>query len=396
MTTLPLSDVTILDFTRVLAGPFCTMLLGDLGADVIKVESHEGDDTRQWGPPFTPGGMSAYFICANRSKRSITLNLKSPDGQQIARKLASQAQIVVENFKVGGMASFGLDYESLRQDNPALVYGSITGYGQTGLYADRPGYDFVTQAESGLMAITGEPEGAPMKVGVAISDVMAGLFAALSLLGALRHAERTGVGQQVDIALLDTTLAALVNVASAALVSGNAPRRYGNGHPTIVPYQSFPASDRRFVVAVGNDRQFRALCGIIGRPEWADDPRFATNPARVRHRDTLIPLLGAAFASRTASEWTAALLAAGIPSGEVKTLPQILHDPHIRSRGLIRSVEVGDFLLRMIGHPVVYSETPAALRLLPPALGQHTDEVLRGRLGLDAAALADLRARGVI
>jgi crotonobetainyl-CoA:carnitine CoA-transferase CaiB-like acyl-CoA transferase len=394
-----LAGVRILDFTRVLAGPFCTMLLADLGAEVIKIESPQGDDTRQWGPPWhTADGErhAAYYLSVNRNKRSVVLNLRHPQAQAVARQLAERSQILVENFKPGGMASFGLDYDSLRQLNPSLVYGSITGYGQTGPYRDRPGYDFVIQGQSGLMSITGEADGAPHKVGVAVSDVFAGLFAASSLLAALRHAERTGEGQHVDIALLDSQIAALVNIASGALVSGRAPARYGNAHPSIVPYQAFAASDGDFTLAVGNNRQFTQLCALIERPEWATDERFSTNAARVANREVLIALLSEIFARRPQAEWVRDLLALGIPAGEINTVTEILDDPHIQARGLIQTLPMGDHLLRMVGHPVQYSATPAQAHSAPPTLGQHTDEVLRERLGLRDEEIAGLRESGAI
>ncbi|MCC6803729.1 MAG: CoA transferase, partial [Anaerolineae bacterium] len=343
-----LSDVRVLDFTRVLAGPFCTMMLADMGADVIKVESRDGDETRQWGPPFDAQGRSAYYLSVNRNKRSLTLDLKSAAGRQIAQRLAVQSQIVVENFKPGGMAAFGLGYDDLRAQNPALVYASISGFGQTGLYRERPGYDFVIQAMSGLMSITGARDGEPSKVGVAIADVIAGLFASASILAALRHAERTGEGQRLDIALLDTQIAALVNVASNALVSGETPGRYGNAHPSIVPYETFRAADGEFALAVGNDRQFAQLCQLIAQPGWASDERFSTNPARVRNRAALIPLLNAVFASRPAAEWVAGALALGIPAGSLNTVSQILDDSHVQARGLIRDLDG----LRLVGPPV--------------------------------------------
>jgi crotonobetainyl-CoA:carnitine CoA-transferase CaiB-like acyl-CoA transferase len=388
-----LSGVRVLDFTRVLAGPFCTMLLADLGADVIKVEDPErGDDTRQWGPPWASNGMSAYYLSVNRNKRSITLNLKSAEGQQIARKLAQDSQIVVENFKPGGMTSFGLGYEDLAPLNPALVYGSVTGFGQTGPYRDRPGYDFIIQAMSGLMSITGDVDGAPHKVGVAIADVFAGLFACSSLLAALRHAERTGQGQHIDISLLDSQIAALVNVASNALVSGQAPARYGNAHPSIVPYQTFLASDTEFALGVGNDRQFAALCRLIGHREWADDPHFSTNPARVAHRETLVELLNNVFVKRPATAWVDDLLALGIPAGRLNTIPDILDDPHIQARGLVQTVEN----VPLISNPVQFTATPPEIRTPPPALGEHTDAVLMEQLGMSEAEVAGLRALGVV
>ncbi len=389
---LPLSGVRVLDFTRVLAGPFCTMMLADMGADVIKVESPDGDDTRQWGPPFDDRGRSAYYLSVNRNKRSLVLNLKTDAGRQIARQLAAQSQIVVENLKPGGMAAFGLGYADLRALNPALVYGSITGFGQTGPYHQRPGYDFVIQAMSGLMSITGEPDGAPSKVGVAIADVIAGLFAVSSLLAALRHAEHTGEGQQIDIALLDTQIAALVNIASSALVSGQTPARYGNAHASIVPYQPFRAADAEFALAVGNDRQFAQLCQLIDQPEWAADPRFATNPARVEHRTELIARLNAVFATRSAADWVEAALARGIPAGTLNSVSQILDDPQILARGLIHEIDG----LRLVGPPVGFSATPPTVRTPPPDLGQHTAEVLRDQLGLSDAEIDDLRAAGAI
>lgn len=403
MTTQPhqaLSGVRVLDFTRVLAGPFCTMMLADLGADVIKIEdTARGDDTRQWGPPWFQAGdqtFSGYYLSVNRSKRSLALNLKSAAGQQIARELAASSQIVVENFKPGGMAAFGLGYADLAALNPALVYCSITGYGQTGPYSDRPGYDFVIQAMSGLMSITGPEEGEPHKVGVAISDVFAGLFAASSVLAALRHAERTGQGQHVDIALLDSQIAALVNVASGALVSGQTPARYGNAHASIVPYQPFRAQDGDFALAVGNDRQFAGLCGLLGKPEWAVDPRFATNPARVEHRKSLISLLAAIFITRPADDWVRDLLALGIPAGPLNSVPAILEDPHVQARGLVREVELGGATLRMVGPPAQLSATPPQVFSAPPAHGEHTDVILRELLGCTDERIAALRADGAI
>lgn len=372
-----LNGVRVLDFTRVLAGPFCTMLLADMGADVIKVEDHlRGDETRQWGPPWLERGgerFSAYYLSVNRNKRSIALDLKSADGQRVARALAARADVLVENFKPGGMASFGLGYADVRALNPRLVYASITGFGQSGLYRERPGYDFVVQAMSGLMSITGAVDGAPHKVGVAISDVIAGLFAHSAILAALFHAERTGEGQQLDIALLDSQIAALVNIASNALVSGQTPGRFGNAHPSIVPYQPFRAADGDFALAVGNDGQFRQLCALIGQPDWANDPRFASNPARVANRTELARLLNAIFADEPARTWVERILEAGIPAGTINTVTEALDDPNLESRGLIHLIDG----IPMIGHPVGFSATPTEIRLPPPAHGQHTAEVLR-------------------
>ena len=372
-----LAGIRVLDFTRVLAGPLCTMLLGDMGADVIKIEDDvRGDDTRQWGPPWLEKNgqqFSAYYLCVNRNKRSVALNLKSRAGQDTARTLAAHSDILVENFKPGGMRAFGLSYEELRQINPRLVYASITGFGQTGAYSDRPGYDFVIQAMSGLMSITGEVDGAPHKVGVAISDVIAGLFAHSAILAALFHAHRTGEGQHLDIALYDTQIAALVNVASNALVSGETPPRYGNAHASIVPYQPFRAADGEFALAVGNDGQFRQLCALIGHPDWSADPRFATNPARVANRAALVDLLDGVFCARPARAWVDEVLRAGIPAGMVNTVTDMLADPHVASRGLIHVLDG----IPMIGHPVGFSGTPTEIRLPPPAHGEHTEEIIR-------------------
>lgn len=389
MTTGALTGVRVLDFSRVMAGPFCTMLLGDLGADVIKIENPRGgDDTRQWGPPWTDEGLSAYFISVNRNKRSLTLNLKTAEGQGIARQLAARSQIVIENFRQGEMANFGLGYDDLRAINPALVYCSITGFGQHGPYHDRPGYDYAIQAMSGLMSITGPAEGEPSKVGVAIADVLTGQFAATSILAALRHAEQSGAGQQIDMALLDSTLAALVNVASNYLVSGQAPARYGNAHANIVPYQTFWAADRAFVLAVGNDRQFQQLCRLIGQAELAHDPDYATNPARVAHREALVKRLDTIFQQRPAETWVAALLHEGIPAAPINDLPTILDDPQIEARGLVGAGYI---------NPVMHlSATPSTVRLSPPLLGQHTEMILRDELQLGPETLAAYRAQGVI
>ena len=396
-----LAGLRILDFTRVLAGPFCTMLLADLGADVIKIEQPgTGDETRTWGPPWTGTGdarLSAYYLSVNRNKRSVTLNLKSAEGQALAHDLACRSEVLVENFKVGQMRSFGLDFERLHRELPRLIYCSITGYGQDSPYAHQPGYDYLIQGQSGLMAITGPADGMPYKVGMAISDVLTGLYAASAILAALRHRDATGQGQHIDIALLDSQMAALVNVISNYLVSGEAPKRYGNAHPNIVPYETFQAADTPFILAVGNDTQFRRCCDVAARPALADDPRFATNPARVANREALIPLLREVFASRPAREWITALHAAGVPAGPINEIPEAVSDPHTLARGLIQQVTLIDgSSVDLLGPAPKLSATPATVRLAPPVLGQDTDAVLGEILGLDAGALADYRIRGVI
>jgi len=384
-----LSGIRVLDFTRVLAGPFCTMLLGDMGAEVIKLENpSSGDETRQWGPPWDKKALSAYFLSVNRNKRSLTLNLKTEAGQSIARQLAADSHIVIENFKPGEMARFGLSYADLQAINPALVYCSITGFGQTGPYRDLPGYDYAIQAMSGLMSITGPVEGESYKVGVAISDVVTGLFALSSILAALHHSQRTGEGQQIDIALLDSQVASLVNVASNYLVSGQPPPRFANQHPNIVPYQTFRAADGEFVLAVGNDRQFGQLCALLERPDLRDDPRYAANPARVANRETLIPILQTIFEQRPANAWVDDLLKLGIPAAPINDIPTILNDPHVQARKLVHE--------NFIGPPMQFSATPAQVVLQPPMLGQHTNEILCDRLKLDDDTIAAYRAAGVV
>ena len=391
----------VLDFTRVLAGPVCTMLLGDYGADVIKVERPgRGDDTRHWGPPWAGSDaarMSAYFLSVNRNKRSLTLNLQEAEGRALARRLALASDVLIENFRVGQMAAWGLDYEALAAEHPGLVYCSISGYGQAGPRAHEPGYDSVIQAQSGLMAITGEADGEPMKIGVALSDVITGLFATTAIQAALLQREHGGRGQYIDVALLDAQLAAMVNIASNALVAGSEPGRYGNAHPSIVPYQTFAAADRTFSLAVGNDRQFARLCAIIECEDLAADPRFADNPARVQHREMLIPLLEMAFRRAPAQHWIDAALAAGIPAGPINTVGEALADPQVAARGLVQDVTLADgSLAPMVGPVAQLSAEPATIRHAPPALGQHTQEILRERLGLDTAAISDLRRRGIV
>ena len=393
----PLADLLVLDLSRVLAGPFATMMLADLGAEVIKVERPgRGDDTRQWGPPWA-GGESAYYLSANRNKKSITLNLKSGKGREIVRALASQADVLIENWRIGTMKRWGLGYEMLQALNPGLIYCAITGYGQTGPYRDRPGYDFIIQAEGGGMSITGPVEGPPMKVGVAIVDITAGLFATTSILAALHERERSGKGQYVDIALLDSQVAWLANVGSNYLVSGQRPARYGNAHPNIVPYEPFPTSDGWIAVGVGNDRQWQRLCALAGWDDLAADERFATNPQRVEHRDVLVPMLQERFRARTSEKWHAALQEAGIPCGLINFIDQVFSDPQVLARDmLVELPHPTAGTVRLAGSPLKLSRTPALIEEPPPLLGQHTEEILTKYLGYTPDDLARLRDEAVI
>ncbi|MEF3275068.1 MAG: CoA transferase [Chloroflexus sp.] len=387
-----LSDLIILDFTRVLAGPYATMVLADLGARVIKLEQPgRGDETRQWGPPFAENGLSAYFIAVNRNKQSVTVNLKHPEGQAIARRLAQRADVLIENFLPGTMAQLGLGYEELRLYNPGLIYCSITGYGQYGPDAARAGYDTVIQAEGGLMSITGEPDGQPMKTGVAVADITTGLYAATTILAALHYRSQSGEGQYIDLALFDVQLSWLVNVAAAYLVSGKPPQRYGNSHATIVPYQPFTAADGSIMIAVGNDQQFARLCVALGHPEWAEDERFATNPARVINRNHLTPLIAAIIACEPVAVWIERLRAAGVPCGPVNDIPTALHSPQAQARAMVQMIDG----VPVVGPAPKLSATPATIRTAPPALGADTDAVLR-ELGYSPAQISALRAAGVV
>jgi crotonobetainyl-CoA:carnitine CoA-transferase CaiB-like acyl-CoA transferase len=393
-----LDDLLVLDLSRVLAGPYATQLLGDLGARIIKVEQPgAGDETRAWGPPFTEGGQSAYFIAANRNKQSVTLNLKHPAGRTALRELARRADVLIENFKVGALAAMGLGYEQLRAERPGLIYCSITGYGQDGPYAARPGYDTVIQAQGGLMSVTGPAGGEPSKVGIAVVDITAGLYAAASILAALHHRARTGEGQQIDIALFDVQLSWLANVGSAYLVAGRPPARYGNAHATIVPYQTFPAADGSVMVAVGNDGQFARLCGVLGQPAWAADPRYASNPARVANRDSLVAAIATITAARPVAHWVEALLAADVPCGPVNDIPAALADPQAVARAMVQEVrDASGERLRVVGPAPKLSATPASIRSAPPHLGEHTAAVLRELLGYDEEQIAALRGAGAI
>ena len=397
-----LTHITVLDLSRVLAGPYATMTLGDYGAEVIKIEQPgRGDDSRHWGPPFTDGGQSAYFLCANRNKRSLTLNLKTEAGRTIFRRLAVQADVVVENFKAGGMERMGLGYESLRSDNPGLIYCAITGYGQTGPDRALPGYDTVIQAQGGIMSITGPTsggtDGEPYKVGVAIVDITAGLQAAVAILTALQHRERKGEGQYIDIALFDTQLSWLANVASGYLLSGDPPRRYGNAHGTVVPYQTFATADGHLMLAVGNDGQFATLAKVVGEPTWVDDERFATNPARVQFRDLLIPALADHFRRCTTDEWIQRLRAAGVPCGPVNDIPTALTTPQAEHRQMVQTVTDGNGdRIPLVGPVPKLDKTPAYIFRPPPLLGEHTKELLQEKLALTAEEIEALRDSGVV
>lgn len=372
----PLNGIRVLDLSRVLAGPYCTMVLGDLGADVIKVEAPEGDETRSWGPPFAEG-ESAYYLCINRNKRSIIVDFKTEEGRAILHALIKQSDVLVENFRPGTLARFSLDFESAAAINPNLIYCSITGFGHTGPLRDRPGYDFMIQAMGGLMSFTGEPNGEPMKVGVAVADLFAGQNAVIAILAALQARSHTGKGQHLDIALFDSQVGMLANVASNYLISGNLPKRYGNAHANIVPYQSFQASDAWFIVAVGNDKQFEKLCGVIGTPELANDSRFTLNSERVKHRNELIATLKPIFMKRTVSEWLPALEAAGIPCGPINTLDKVFATPQVEAREMLIQMDhpsIGE--LSMVGSPLKFSDTPVEYRLPPPGLGEHTKDVI--------------------
>ncbi|AVZ78301.1 CoA transferase [Zoogloeaceae bacteirum Par-f-2] len=391
-----LSHLKVLDLSRVLAGPWATQLLGDLGAEVIKVERPgTGDDTRAWGPPWFEAGArreAAYYLATNRNKRSVAIDITRPEGQALVRELAREADVLVENYKVGGLAKYGLDYASLREQNPRLVYCSITGFGQDGPYAERPGYDFLLQAMGGLMSITGEADGPPQKVGVALTDILTGLYATVGILAALAYREHTGRGQYIDLALFDVQVACLANQAMNYLVSGKAPQRMGNAHPNIVPYQAFPTADGDIVLTIGNDRQWAAFCQLAGKPEWASDERFATNAARVAHRDTLIPLLRQTTVMKTTDEWVAALEEAGVPGGPINDLARVFADPQIVHRGMRTEIDS----IPQVANPLHLSATPPAYRKAPPRVGEDTAAVLGTLAGMSDERLATLRAAGII
>jgi len=391
-----LFGIRVVDLTRILAGPLCTMMLGDMGAEIIKVEPPgTGDDTRTWGPPFV-AGEAAYFLGVNRNKRSLTLNMATPAGQAVLQSLVKRADVLIDNFKLGTLAKWGFTDDWFDVYAQRLVRCQITGYGSDGPKAPLPGYDFILQAESGLMSICGPADGGPTKYGVAIVDVCTGMLASNAILAALNARARTGKGQKVEVSLYESSLAMLVNVAANVLVTGTGGGRFGNGHPSIVPYTTYSAADAMVALAVGNDTQFAKAAAVLGHPEWGQDARFATNRARVENREAIDGMIGAALARDTADAWLAKLKAVGVPCGRINTVAQALEDPQTAARRMVESVQhptIGD--LQLLGIPFKFSETPAAVRRPPPTLGEHTDEIL-GELGMDAAAIARLRVEKVV
>jgi crotonobetainyl-CoA:carnitine CoA-transferase CaiB-like acyl-CoA transferase len=404
----PLAHLTVVDLSRVLAGPWCTQLLADLGAEVVKIEKPgSGDDTRRWGPPFLKDvngrdtAEAAYYLGCNRGKQSVAVDFTSTEGGRIVRDLCRQADIVVENFKVGALARYRLDHAALAAINPRLVYCSITGFGQTGPYAERAGYDFIIQGIGGFMSVTGErddkPGGGPQKAGIAIADLMTGMFAATAILAAIAHRAVSGVGQFIDVALLDTQVAMMASLNMNYLVTGTPPGRAGNAHQNIVPYQVFDCADAPLILAIGNDGQFARFCEVAGRTAWLNDSRFATNSERVRHRDVVVPLIAELMRTRTQRHWLVPLEAAGVPCGPINRLDQVFDDPQVIARGMrVDMTHPLSGSVPQVGNPLKFSSTPVAYTRAPPLLGEHTREVLSTRLGLSNAALDDLAARGVI
>lgn len=407
MTTPPpppaaLAGVRVLDLSRVLAGPWATQILGDLGADVIKIEKPcVGDDTRHWGPPFLPSesrerGDAAYYLCANRNKRSVAIDFSKPEGAELVRRLAPHCHVLVENFKTGGLKKYGLDYAAIATVHPAIVYCSITGFGQTGPYAKRPGYDYIVQGMGGLMSLTGEPAGEPMKSAVAVADLFTGMYATTAILAALRHAERSGQGQHIDAALLDCQVAMLANLGANYLQSGDPPQRLGNQHASIAPYQVLATSDGHIILAIGNDGQFRAFCKVAG-VALADDPRFANNDDRVIHRTELTAALSIIMRERSTDAWVRDLEAASVPCGPINTLDRVFADPQVQARGLVQTIQRSDgAVVSLVANPLHMSATPPAVRTSPPLLGEHTAEVLGQFLDVTASDLETWRESGVI
>jgi len=410
MTQAALDGIKVLDLSRVLAGPWCTQILADLGADVVKIERPGvGDDTRTWGPPFVKDAngndsdQASYFTACNRNKRSVTIDMATPDGQALLKQMAAQADVVVENFKTGGLRQYGLDQETLRRANPRLIYCSVTGFGNDGPYAERAGYDLMIQAMTGMMSITGrpdgEPGGGPLRVGVALTDIFTGVYASTAILAALQVRHRTGEGQHIDMALLDVGMAILANQASAFLNTGKAPARQGNTHPSLAPYQDFPTLDGAMLLAIGNNGQFARFCEAAGQPGWASDARFATNTLRVKHRGVLIPMMEELTRTRTTADWVALLEDKAVPCGPINDIAQAFDDAQVKARGLAVTLprDAGDGITAITGvaSPLRLSATPPVLRRAPPVLGQHTREVL-AELGIDAARFEALRASGVV
>ncbi len=393
-----LDGVRVIDLTRVLAGPYCTQMLGDLGADVIKIEAPtRGDDTRHWGPPFAVGGESAYFLSANRNKRSVTLNLKSAEGLAILRKLIAQGDVLVENFRAGTLERWGLDYETLQQIRPGLIYCSITGYGYDGPFKEKPGYDFMVQALSGFMSVTGVADGKPVRAGIAIADLSSGIFAGNAILASLFARERTGQGQRIDISLLDSQVALMSYVASNYLVSGETPQRYGNGHPNIVPYQEFKAKDDYFAFAAGNDGQWRKFCEAVGKSEWLEDERFVTNVARVANRDAVVARLNELFAAKNASEWMALCDEIGLPAAPILTIDKLFAHPQIKARQMrIESPHPTAGTIPIVASPLNIPSSPTSVRYPPPLLGQHTQEILTEFTELTPNQISQLQKDGVV
>ncbi|MDP3534548.1 MAG: CaiB/BaiF CoA-transferase family protein [Halomonas sp.] len=400
--TKPLAGIKVLDISRVLAGPWCGQMLADMGAEVIKVERPvSGDDTRHWGPPWLSGSAeSAYYLCANRGKRSVTVDMAKPEGQALIKQLAAQSDVLLENFKVGGLKKYGLDYTSLKAINPGLIYCSITGFGQESPYAHRAGYDFMIQAMGGIMSLTGrpdgEPGGGPVKSGVAFTDIFTGLYAANAVLAALYQRRDTGVGCHIDMALMDVQVGVLANQALNYLTSGQVPQRLGNSHPNIVPYQAFATADGHMIVAVGNDEQFKRFCQVLSLPELAQDKRFASNGERVAHRGQLVPLLEAALAQRSTDEWLAAFEAVGVPSGPINTLDRVFDDPHVQARGLKQTLphsQAGQ--VDLVANPIRINGQSMSATTAPPSLGEHTERVLE-EIGITVEQRQALRTAGVI
>lgn len=396
MSAGPLNGIKVLDLSRVLAGPYCSMILGDLGAEVIKVEAPGGsDDTRAWGPPYQ-NGVSAYYLCANRNKQSLTLNLKDEQGRSLLKKLVQSCDVLLHNFKTGTMEKWGLDYELLAELNPRLIFCSITGFGKTGPYSAYPGYDFVIQAMSGLMSITGNPKSGPLKVGVAITDVLTGLFANIAIQAALFERESSGKGQEIELSLFDSAIAALVNVGSNYLVSNKVPRLLGNVHPNIAPYQTLPTADGEMVVAVGNDHQFKAMCQVCGLTQLIMDPRFVTNEKRVAHRVELEKSLSETFLLKSSKEWTGLLLNAGVPSGPINQLDVVFSDEHVKARGLVQKIKhptAGD--VAFVGNPIRFSRSEVSYTHHPPEAGEQTDTLLRQN-GFSSEEIKKLRDLKII